>query len=174
MISQLSVLAVLLVTVSLCQADLLDVLSKPRVKRQQPSVGYGGGVSMTVALNPYDRVHPVNFANSVNFGYGVNGAGISRGNTISYGNTIGNGQANGNAFGGAGDGYGYGGGNSNTLVGAGTGYTNANTYNTGFSGSSGNGFGRGGATVTDLTHDSTHMGCVKMAPSLLRYRNEVE
>ena len=69
-------------------------------RQQQPNLGYGGGVSMTVALDPNNRRSPVNFADSVHFGYGVNGGGVNQANTIGYSNTIGNGQANGNSFGG--------------------------------------------------------------------------
>lgn len=148
MICRLSLLLMTVILVGFVQADLLGDLSSPLVNRvrRQVDQGYGGGISMTVALNPYDRQNPINYADSVQFGYGVHGPGINQANTISSGNSIGNGKSGGSSFGGAGNNYGFGGGNANTLVAGSPGYGQANTFNTGFSGSFGNGRGQGGAS----------------------------
>ncbi|GAV09346.1 hypothetical protein RvY_18901 [Ramazzottius varieornatus] len=110
-----------------------------------PSLGYGGGLSFSANLHPYDLRNPIDYAYGLAFGYGLNGIGQQLSNTIVSTGSGGNGAGNGNGFGGVYGGIGYGGGNANTLLPSYNGYSQAFTNNVAFSGNQGNGYGQGTA-----------------------------
>lgn len=110
-----------------------------------PNIGYGGGVSFTANLKPYDRRDPIDYAYGVAFGYGLDVAGTKLSDAFTTTGAGGNGIGRGSGFGGAFDGVGYGGGNVNSLVGGTPGYGQSYTNNVAFSGQQGGGFGSGNA-----------------------------
>lgn len=110
-----------------------------------PNLGYGGGLSFTANLKPYDLRNPIDYAYGVAFGYGLDAAGRQLSDTISITGAGGNGIGSGTGFGGASNGLGYGGGNVNSLVAGNPGYSQSFTNNVAFSGQQGNGHGFGNA-----------------------------
>ena len=110
-----------------------------------PSLGYGGGLSFTANINPYNLQDPVDFAYGLAFGYGLDGLGQKLSNAIVATGSGGNGVGRGDSYGGAANGYGFGSGSSNALVYASPGYQQSFTHNNAFSGGQGGGYGQGNA-----------------------------
>ncbi|XP_055349342.1 uncharacterized protein LOC129596170 [Paramacrobiotus metropolitanus] len=109
------------------------------------NVGYGGGVSFTANLKPFDTQNPIDYAFGVAFGYGMDVAGHKLSDTFATNGAMGRALGRSYGFGGAMDGFAYGGGNTDTLLTGTPGLSNAYTNNIAFSNQIGNGAGSGNA-----------------------------